>query len=393
MLIRFILLLLLFSSCSFKNNSRNETRDNNSPIVSTKNIYNYSDEIFNISISYSIPYNHFVFYRQDNSFKASIAITLQVYNIDTDLIVFQESWNMDVIADRYEITRSTEDNFTFNKDISIDPGEYELFINIEDLDNSNVIKSKKILSLSPSNGFGETMLFAMEGLDVYKEVDSKLSLDNNELRLHFQYFGVNDINELTLEIINNENIFTQSYENLTMNDDGFYVINFQLPEGYYGDIDITISVSKDKISKELYLYNDNAILWSNDVTEIVGVMRYILSSSDLKTLKNMEDKQKIEFVINYWKDKDPEDDTEENELLIEFSNRFNFVNENLSEMAKGWRTDRGKTYIIYGEPELIERYSDQSNSMFEIWTYSSGLEFIFQDRNRFGNFILVRQAL
>ena len=132
MLIRFILLLLLFSF-SLKNNSRDEARDDSSPIVSTKNIYNYSDEIFNTSISYSIPYNHFVFYRQDNSFKASLAITVQVYNIDNDLIVFQESWNMDIIVDRYETTRSTEDKFSFNKDINIDPGEYELIINIDDI--------------------------------------------------------------------------------------------------------------------------------------------------------------------------------------------------------------------------------------------------------------------
>ena len=94
------------------------------------------------------------------------------------------------------------------------------------------MKSKKILSLSPSNGFGEATLFVIEELDVYKEVDSKLSLDNNELQLLFQYFGDNDINELTLEIINNENTFTKFYKDLTMNDDGFYVINFHLPEEY-----------------------------------------------------------------------------------------------------------------------------------------------------------------
>ena len=76
-------------------------------------------------------------------------------------------------------------------------------------------------------------------------------------------------------------------------------------------------------------------------------MRYILFPSDIKTLKDMDDKQKIDFVVNYWKDKDPDESTEENELLIEFTNRFNFTNKNLSEMVRCWRTDRGKIYIIY----------------------------------------------
>jgi GWxTD domain-containing protein len=321
-----------------------------------------------------------------------LAITVQIYDIDNDLILFQESWNRDLILDRYETTRSTEDKFSFDKDINLDPGEYELIVNIEDLDNGNVIKSKERLSLSTSNGFGEIVLFVMEKLDTYKEVDFKLSLDHSQFKLLFQYFG-DDIDKLTLEITNNKNIFNQSYKDLIIDDDGFYTINFTLPEGYYGDIDLVISSSKDEISKELFLYDNNAMLWSNDIAEIVGVMRYIFSSKEMKTLKEMDEKQKIDFIINYWKDKDPTEDTKENELLIEFTDRFNFANENLSEIGRGWRTDRGKIYIIYGEPESIERFSSQDNSIFETWIYPSGLEFVFQDRNRFGNFILVRQAL
>ena len=391
MLIRLILLLLIFS-CSFKNNSRDETRDNSSPVVTTKNIYSYSDEIFNTSIDYSVPYNYFVFHRQKDSFKGSLAITIQIYDIDNHLIVFQESWNRDIILDKYETTRSTEDNFSFNKNINLDPGEYEIIIIIEDIDSGNLIKSKKKLSLSTSNGFGEIILFAMGKADTYKEVDFKLSSDYSEFKLLFQYFG-DDIDELSLEIINHKNIFNQSYKDLIIDADGFYAINFTFPEGYYGDIDITISSSKDKISKELFLYDNNAALWSNDITEILGVMRYIFSSKEMKALKNMDEKQKIDFIVNYWKDKDPTQDTEENELLIEFTDRFNFSNENLSGVGRGWRTDRGKIYIVYGEPESIERFSGQDNSIFETWVYPSGLQFVFQDRNRFGNFILVRQAL
>ena len=70
MLIRFILLLLLFS-CSLNNSNKDEIRDNSIPAISTKNIYSYSDDIFNISISCSAPYNKFVFPKQNDTFKAS----------------------------------------------------------------------------------------------------------------------------------------------------------------------------------------------------------------------------------------------------------------------------------------------------------------------------------
>ena len=70
-----------------------------------------------------------------------------------------------------------------------------------------------------------------------------------------------------------------------------------------------------------------------------------------------------------------------------------FVNTNFSDLSKGWRSDRGRIYILYGEPERVESYSNQSDGIYEIWEYPSGIKFIFLDRNRFGNFILIRQTL
>ena len=50
-----IVLVTVFSS--FKNN-KEEARDSRIPIVSTKSIYSYSDDVFNVSIDYRIPYNN-----------------------------------------------------------------------------------------------------------------------------------------------------------------------------------------------------------------------------------------------------------------------------------------------------------------------------------------------
>ena len=80
MLIRFILLFLLLS-CSFKNNKEG-IKDSKVPIVLTKSIYSYTDDIFNISIDYRIPYNNFVFSKQRSSFKASLLVISQIYDIN-----------------------------------------------------------------------------------------------------------------------------------------------------------------------------------------------------------------------------------------------------------------------------------------------------------------------
>ena len=98
----------------------------------------------------------------------------------------------------------------------------------------------------------------------------------------------------------------------------------------------------------------------------------------------MEDGKKLKYIQSYWAKRDPELDTEKNELLIEFIDRVRHVNTYFSDMDRGWRTDRGRIYIIYGVPERIENYEDQMNNRFEIWIYPDGRRFKFVDKNKFG---------
>ena len=176
-------------------------------------------------------------------------------------------------------------------------------------------------------------------------------------------------------------------------DDDFYKINFPIPKGYYGEIDLVLSLFEHKKIKTINLYDGNLELWSHDVNKIVGPMAYILPVSQMREIKALNDKEKIDFIVNFWKDKDPDEDTEKNELLIEFSNRFSFVNENLSDLTgEGWSTERGRIYMIYGEPESTQTQTiRQDNTVIEVWRYSSGLEFIFE--NKFGTFILIQKSI
>jgi hypothetical protein len=57
----------------------------------------------------------------------------------------------------------------------------------------------------------------------------------------------------------------------------------------------------------------------------------------------------------------------------------------------GWRTDRGRIYIIYGPPDDVEHQTDQQFREFEIWRYNkANREFVFWDRDGSGDYQLVR---
>ena len=393
----FVLVISIFMfSCSLKQDS-DFPKEDKSPVVAIKKIYNYKNELFDISINFNVPYNNFVFYKQQESFMASVNVAMQIFDTQNDSIILQNSWLEEIVVNSYGVSRSFEEYYSFYKLESLPAGDFQVLINIQDLDNKNVINFQKSISLSLDPGFGETVIYTKaqkEGPEAYQELNTNRNLVDSDIRLLFQYFSdVEGVDLLELKLTNNKNSINKSFEDLEINNEGFYTIDFTIPEDFYGKINAEITTSSLSKNFTLFNYYGNDILWSDDIKEIVGMMRYILPGSELKVLNDMNDKQKIDYIIDFWKDKDPDETTEENELLTEFINRFNFVNQNLSDVGRGWRSDRGRIYVIYGAPDTVERHSDPNEGYYEVWTYPNGLEFTFLDRNRFGNYILIRQSL
>jgi GWxTD domain-containing protein len=365
--------------------------------LSTNQRYNYSDDTFEVLINHEISNNHFVFIKDDKSFKANTLTTIQVYDLNNDSIIIQDSWRDDILKSSYESTRLSTEYLSFTKSISLLNGMYNIRVNIQDLDNSNIFKSEKKIDLSSIDGFGELAIYIYNDLDeinLIKEINNELKINNNNIQLSFQYFQEKEeIDELIVELDDSNEEHLEEFFNLSMDDNGFYSIDYVIPNNYYNHFDLTLSISEYSVTKTFYLEDEDNDFWTNDINEIESVMRYILPISDIKALKKMELNQKLEFIADYWSDKDPNPDTLENELLLEFRDRVKFVNIKFSDLNRGWRSDRGRIYIIYGPPQMVERYSNQSDGLYEIWEFPSGLKFIFLDRNGFGNFILIRQTI
>ena len=388
MLIR-LLILVIFFSCSLKKDRQEEVKKSNIIDVRIKKIYDYDIDSFNILINYKISNDHFVFIKKSDSFEANILTTIQLFDSKKDSIILQESREDIIIENFYDNTRSFKRMFEFSKEISLNQGEYNIKINVQDLDNNNTYSFKDKILLSSEDGFGAVLIYGKN-----EEIKDSITLENNKIQLEFQYFQKSDIiKDFEVGIRNYDKKEKLSFQNIQLNKEGFYIIEFEIPENYYGMTYLDITIENHEISKSFFIYNKGYDLWSEDINEIVGVMRYILPLSEIKLLKDMTIDDKFKYMIDFWSTKDPNMSTEENELLIEFTNRIKYANLNFSDINKGWKTDKGRIYIIYGEPESQDIYRNQSEGIREIWTYSSGLKFTFLDRSGFGNFILIKQGL
>ena len=99
---------------------------------------------------------------------------------------------------------------------------------------------------------------------------------------------------------------------------------------------------------------------------------------------------KRKFLSEFWKKRGPD-------KRREYLDRVAYVNRTFTFGGRdGFRTDRGRVYIMYGPPDDYERHPYESDMRpYEIWTYNSiqgGVIFVFVQRLSAGDYELVHST-
>ena len=84
---------------------------------------------------------------------------------------------------------------------------------------------------------------------------------------------------------------------------------------------------------------------------------YIITDEERKAFKRLNtDDERQQFIEQFWLRRDPTPDTEENEYKEEHYRRIAYANDHYASGIPGWKTDRGRIYIVYGPPDEIESH-------------------------------------
>src|SRR5207247_3962089 len=78
-----------------------------------------------------------------------------------------------------------------------------------------------------------------------------------------------------------------------------------------------------------------------------------------KQLSN--DEERDQFIEGFWQRRDPTPDTVENECKEEHYAPIAYANEHFAAGIPGWKSDRGRMYIMYGKPDEIEAHPSGGN--------------------------------
>lgn len=140
-------------------------------------------------------------------------------------------------------------------------------------------------------------------------------------------------------------------------------------------------------------------------------VRWIITEEERAAFKKLAtDEEREQFIEQFWLRRDPNPDTIENEYREEYYQRIAYANQHFSSGIPGWKTDRGRIYIMFGKPDSIESHpsggsyqrpfweggGSTSTYPFEIWFYryiegvGSGIEIEFVDPTQSGEYRIAR---
>jgi GWxTD domain-containing protein len=113
-------------------------------------------------------------------------------------------------------------------------------------------------------------------------------------------------------------------------------------------------------------------------------VRWIITDQEKSAFMQLSnDEERDQFIEAFWQRRDPTPDTEENEFKEEHYRRIAYANEHFAAGIPGWKSDRGRMYIVFGPADEIDSHpsggtyerpmeeggGETSTFPFETWRY------------------------
>ncbi len=163
-----------------------------------------------------------------------------------------------------------------------------------------------------------------------------------------------------------------------------------------GEYSLELNIYSNKIPKTFVF--DFKMEWLNkpksliNLLEAIDILDYIATKEEMKEIKSGSSEKKLNNFEKFWEKRDPSPETAFNELMFEYYKRVDEATKfNSIRNPNGARTERGKIYILYGQPDNTERIFSPSASSREIWDFFNlNKRFVFEDKQNNSDYKLIK---
>ncbi len=377
-------------------------------------VYPESKDSLELHIYTKISHELLQFVQDDSVYSSKYEITVQVINDKKQAVdgtIIRREVTVNDFSETTQMTAYEKDMFSF----LLTPGDYSIFIELNDLETAEPVRREQDISIKPPfeepleistfHYFNEMEPIESSFKHIPPEFPAVRTPDATTFRAGFILASQNFNSPAALQyqIFNSQGIMILSDSTRIHRSSSLqpFIIELNQPLKF-GKYDMIIRVRDLEVQIEkataFFVQWEKHPLTLTDLNQAILAMRYIMDGREYKTLKDLpEDEQKEKFEA-YWAERDPTPDTEENELEEEYFRRVSVVNHQFAswqEGGQGWKTDRGRVYIIYGPPTDIERPTTNmaSQVQYEVWYYrDTHKRFVFMDRFGTNEFRLISET-
>jgi GWxTD domain-containing protein len=151
--------------------------------------------------------------------------------------------------------------------------------------------------------------------------------------------------------------------------------------------------------ERMYLSSEFAAISESEIAADFEKAEYLSIKNERKQYKELKELEaKRKWLFEFWRKRDSNPRTIENEFRMDYLRKVREANDKYhSRQAEGWKTDRGRIFLMYGEPSSVTRFPNESGYRpYEIWNYDNiqgGVEFVFVDFNLNNEYRLVHSSL
>jgi GWxTD domain-containing protein len=350
-----------------------------------------------LDITIKIPNKSILFKKSDDVFEGRIDVTISL--LKNGKKVGGDTWFEIIQTDSYQETVAGNKYMTLSKSYEMPADDLNVIVYITDIFTQRKGKQEFKAALSMFKdvewSFGE--VFPSE--DPVR-VDSTKHPPVSYIRFVFSAAGKEGREKFTYRIFRDGKKIRE----------GYFFVNMKItPYDYY------FPVSIDELNYQEYILELSTIIngqevkrstpfqirWENmpsiihDIDLAIAQMRYLRMTNfilpdEYKRMQNAQGDDQKELFLDFWKRKDPSPTTDQNEVMNEYYHRVELSNRLFSGFRKGWESDRGMIYIIFGEPDDVEQHSfDIAYKPYIIWYYHNlNRRFVFMDYTGFGDYQL-----
>jgi GWxTD domain-containing protein len=129
-----------------------------------------------------------------------------------------------------------------------------------------------------------------------------------------------------------------------------------------------------------------------DIDNALDALRYVTTEYELDSLRKGNMETRRGNLEGFWRSKGGKQETAFNDVMTEYYRRVDLAMRNFGTLRQpdGFRSDRGRIYILYGPPTTTDRTLNPVSGFQEVWTYGRlKKKFLFIDQNKSGTYVLV----